>query len=348
MILSRLARWTAMPLRAAQVLTGAKDFAHPVIGSAALNARGLHEWRVRTAAHMASRRRAKLAPSLALELLADFERDGFLAIRELLPPTDFAALKEQVIGYAGPVRAMVQGDTTTLRMAIDPHMLRAAPALGALTRDARFRAAMRYVASSAAEPLLYVQAIVRHAGSAPDPQTNLHSDTFHATMKSWFFLTDVAADDGAFTYVPGSHRATPERLAWQRDKALAIGDSDRLSARGSFRVTEDELAGMRLPPPHRIAAPANTLVVADTCGFHARGPSGPDLARIEVWGYARRNPFLPFTGLDLLGLPGIAPRRIGALWAVRDRLKRWLGQPWREMGTMTIVEAIAKVRDQKK
>src|ERR1700694_3362140 len=46
----------------------------------------------------------------------------------------------------------------------------------------------------------------------PDPQTALHADTFHPTVKAWLFLTDVAADAGPFTYVPGSHRLTPERL----------------------------------------------------------------------------------------------------------------------------------------
>jgi hypothetical protein len=55
----------------------------------------------------------------------------------------------------------------------------------------------------------------------PDPQTALHSDISYPSMKAWLYLTDVALEDGPFVYVPGSHRATPARLAWERTKSLA-------------------------------------------------------------------------------------------------------------------------------
>ena len=78
--------------------------------------------------------------------------------------------------------------------------------------------------------------------------------------------------------------------------------------------------------------PANTLVVADTFGFHARGPSVRPSLRVELWAYGRRNPFLPWTGGDPLSLPGLAERRVPWLWGARDRLAPWLGQPWADVG----------------
>ena len=36
-----------------------------------------------------------------------------------------------------------------------------------------------------------------------DPQTDLHTDTFHPTVKAWLFLTDVAPETMPFVYVPG-------------------------------------------------------------------------------------------------------------------------------------------------
>lgn len=81
----------------------------------------------------------------------------------------------------------------------------------------------------------------------------------------------------------------------------------------------------------------NTLVVADTVGFHARGPSSRSGERVEIWSYARRNPFLPWLGGDLLSLPGIAERRIGWLWAARDRLEHLIGQPCKPVGRRTPV-----------
>jgi hypothetical protein len=167
----------------------------------------------------------------------------------------------------------------------------------------------------------------------PDPQTALHADTFHPTVKAWLFLTDVAEDEGPFVYVPGSHRMTPERLAWEKERSIhASAGLDRLSSRGSLRVRPDELSGLGLPAPKAFAVPANTLVVADTSGFHARGLSVRPSTRVEIWTYGRRNPFVPWTGLDPLSLPGIAHHRASIAWAIRDRLPDIMGQPWADVG----------------
>src|SRR5215469_6552843 len=60
---------------------------------------------------------------------------------------------------------------------------------------------------------------------------------------------------------------------------------------GSFRIDPDELASLGLPQPHAFAVPAGTLIVADTFGFHARGPSVRPSLRVEIWAYGRRSPF---------------------------------------------------------
>ena len=67
---------------------------------------------------------------------------------------------------------------------------------------------------------------------------------------------------------------------------------------GSFRIEPDELAALGLPAPRAFAVPANTLIVADTYGFHARGPSAGRSVRVEVWAYGRRSPFIPWTSFD--------------------------------------------------
>jgi len=323
------------PWWAAQLLTGAKSFAdNPLIGSDRLNRRGLHAWRVSLAHRMAQRRRAKLAADPDPADRAGFDRDGFVAWNDFLPSATFESLREQVLAYRGPAREMVQGDTITRRYAIDPAALRAIPAVRAFIADRRWRAMSRYVASFDIEPLLYIQSILPHRHDAPpDPQVNLHADTFHPTMKAWLFLEDVDLSTGPLTYVAGSHRLTPERLAWEHRRSLAVlRQDDRLSARGSLRIERDELAGLGLPQPTAFAVPANTLVIADTFGFHARGLATTRSTRIELWAYSRRNPFLPFTGLDLWSLPGLAERRIPLLWKTHDIYRRLIGQPWADVG----------------
>lgn len=327
--------WLALPWWTAQLLTGAKSFCdNPLIGSKRLNAKGLHRARVRAVHHLAGRRRARLGEALDAEQRAEFARQGYVLVPNYLPADQFAAMREAVLARASPAREMVQGDTVTRRIAIDADMLRDIPALRSLIREPRWVRLMHYVSSFRVEPLYYIQTILTHTNDAPaDPQTHLHADTFHPTMKAWYFLTDVAMEDGPLTYVPGSHQLTPERLRWEHEKAMSAPDGvDRLSARGSMRITREELPGLGLPDPVAFAVPANTLVVVDTCGFHARGRAFRPSMRIEIWAYSRRNPFLPWLGGDLLSLPGIAERRIPALWAIRDRLRKWVGQPWRDVG----------------
>ncbi|MFO1261026.1 MAG: phytanoyl-CoA dioxygenase family protein [Sphingomonadaceae bacterium] len=331
-------RWLMLPWWIAQLFTGAKSFRdNPLIGSKRLNRLGLHGWRVRTAHWLAARRRARLGKKLSAEDREQFERQGYVLISNFLPTEEFESLRSALLARAYPAREMVQGNAITRRIAINTAMLLDVPALRSLIRMPRWASLMRYVASFDIEPLYYIQTILTHrADGPPDPQLHLHDDTFHPTMKAWYFLSDVTEDDGPLTYVDGSHRLTAERLAWENSRALQAPEGmDFLSSRGSLRIEPEELPVLGLPPATHFTVPANTLVVVDTCGFHARGEASRPSMRIEIWAYSRRNPFTPWSGMDVFSLSGLAERRIGALWALRDRLKRWVGQPWTPVGTIT-------------
>lgn len=337
----KLAKLLLTPITAAQLLTGAKSFLdHPLIGSRRLNGLGLHTGRVRLAAWLCSWRRRRLAGKVRPDWREAFDRDGFVAVHDIVPPAQFPALREALLSYEGPAREMQQGDAITRRLAVDPGMLKAIPALRALLQREDIVALFHYVASFRTTPLHYIQTIVsRSSGNHPDPQEALHADTFHSSLKAWLFLNPVLEDEGPFTYVRGSHLFTPQRLAWERRRSLANPQEiDRLSARGSPRVVPDDLLAMNLGPPEGLAVPANTLVVADTLGFHARGASVRPGERVEIWSYARRNPFLPWLGGDLLSLPGLAERRVGLVWRLRDKFRNRLGQPWRPVGDRRAID----------
>lgn len=333
--MNRITKTLMAPIWAAQLITGAKSFLdNPLIGSRSLNERGLHTARVRLAARMCDWRRRRLAKRVRPEWRTAFDRDGFVVIPQIVPPKEFPALRDALLNYEGPAREMQQGDAITRRLAVDTEMLKAIPALQALLDRKDIVALLHYVTSYRITPLHYVQTIVSKVGGAEqDPQETLHADSFHSSLKSWLFLNKVSAEQGPFNYVPGSHRFTSERLAWEHSRSLANPrEIDRLSARGSPRINGDDLAAMKLPPAKAVVVDENTLVVADTVGFHARGPAVKAGERVEIWSYARRNPFLPWLGADLFSLPGIAERRIGFVWALRDRLKNWIGQPWQPVG----------------
>ena len=337
-----LLKWWRAPLWLLELGTGAKSFAdNPVLGSEALNRRGLHVARLKLAHRLAWARRHRLARGVPTEWREQFDRDGFVEVRDFLPPETFALLQQALLSGEFDSREQQQGDTITRRVPIGPDLLAAVPELGGLLGSQRWRSLLAYVASTRAEPLYYVQTILSgHAPGGPDPQLELHADTFHPSLKAWLFLTDVSDGQGPLTYVRGSHRLTPERIAWEQKRSVGIEASDRLSQRGSLRVSPDELPALNLSQPIKFAVPANTLVVIDTCGFHARGPSGKPTVRAEIWAYSRRTPFVPWAGFDLLSIPPIAIRRAEWLPHIVDRLDR-LGlkkQHWRPVGRKRPIE----------
>jgi len=300
--------WIAAPLWPLQLASGQKSFrANPLIGSPALNRRGLHLARVRIAERMAEARRAQLAPRIDAGSRAAYERDGFLVIVNALPADDFAALRRDL--EEAPLRSWErrEGSTVTRRGSLDLPDIRGRAPLERLMANPMMADLLRYVAGCGGEPLIHLQTVLAEGDSErPDPQNSLHMDTFHSTAKAWLYLQDVGPEDGPLLYVPGSHRATPERLKWEYDLSIGAAHADDPEiAAGSFRIGEEMLAALGYPAPRAMAVPANTLVVANTHGFHARKASAKPTSRSEIYGSLRRNPFLPYTGLHIRSLPGL-------------------------------------------
>lgn len=334
--IKRALRWCQTPIWLLGLFTGAKSFVdNPIIGSKRLNRAGLHVWRLIAAHRMAAWRRARLGRLVPADLRSDFDRDGFLVIPDLLPADEFAAIKSEIASADLECRSHQQGDTVTTRLPVGPELLRRVPALAQLLNSARWKGLMAYVASTRAQPLYYFQAISGGVSVGPaDPQLEIHSDTFQPSLKAWLFLTDVPDDGRPLTYVAGSHLLTRRRMAWERRKSIEMDELDVLSRRGSLRVRLDELRRLGLPKPTHFAVPANTLVVADTCGFHARAASNRPTLRIELWAYCRRTPLLPWTSPDFLSWQPLAIRRAGWMAGIVDWLDRrgWKQQHWRRSG----------------
>ena len=339
----RFLRWWRAPFWLFALLTGAKSFAdNPILGSRRLNRAGLHVRRKQLAHALARWRRARLARLLPADLRAQFDRDGFIVIPNFLAEDDFRGLQESLFETEFDCREHQQGDTLTRRVAVGPALLGRIPLLAAMLDSARWKGVMAYVASTRSAPLYYIQTIAAGAVDGPrDPQLQLHSDTFHPSLKAWLFLTDVPHEGRPLTYVAGSHRLTPQRAAWERSRSSNVmAAGDRLSQRGSLRISPEELPALGLPPPTRFSVPANTLVAVDTSGFHARADADRPTLRVEVWAYSRRSPFLPWTGGDLLSWRPLAIRRAEWLGSIVDWLDQrgWKVQHWRRVGPRNPLE----------
>ncbi|MER2518064.1 MAG: phytanoyl-CoA dioxygenase family protein [Candidatus Accumulibacter phosphatis] len=301
-----------LPLHALALAGKTKSFvANPLIGSHWLNERGLHRQRVDLADRSAWARRRQLGKVLAAEERDAYARDGFVVKRDFLPAELFARLQAEAPAHVAAAREMRQGPAVTRRVALDSVDAANLPACVAAANDPRIDQLMRYVGAHDAVPLLYLQTIiVDPARGNQDPQTVLHRDTFHAIAKAWLFLQDVGEDDGPFSYVPGSHRLTDAMRAWEYEESLKAAHSENVyHARGSFRMPPEDLGRLGLGPALKVVVPANTLVVADTHGFHARTPSLRPTLRMEIYGTLRGNPYGLGFGLDPLAWPGIRSRR---------------------------------------
>ena len=330
------ARWLLAPVWAAQLFTAAKTCdRNPILGSQRLNRRGLHVWRGRLAHRLAAARRRRLERLVDPADRGAFARDGVVTRPAFLPPALFEQVKAEVAGLQAPARETVEGETLTRLIRLTPRLLRSMPACRRMLALPAWTGLLRYVSSFDAEPNVFVQTLFfRTAPGKRDHQMQLHMDTFHPTMKAWLFLEDVAADAGPFTYAPGSHRRTPRRDAWERRMSVDAADPSTPSRGGSFRIGPHQLRRIGCRAPEPLATPANTLVVADTYGFHARGEAPAGTLRIAIYVTSRPNPFLPWTRLlprpqlDWLELltAWIAPRRRGDRRLVTGPLSP--AQPW--------------------
>ena len=315
-----------VPLAMPAVLSKQKSFkGNAVIGSRALNERGLHRRRVALAHAMSWRRRRALATRLRPGERAAFDRDGFVVREDALPRELFVRLVEELREVPRRAWEMRQGHAVTRLMPLPGRDdASAAAAVRRWLSSDEIRALVGYAAGRSGHYNPTLQTIATKPDpTSPDPQNTLHADTFHPTAKFWLFCHDVAADEGPFSYVPGSHLLTEGRLAWEHEQSLiATSVANAHHASGSFRMSEDELEGLGYGPLISLPVRANTLVVADTYGFHRRTPTNKPTVRTELHGMLRRNPFVPWNGLDPASLPIVNVHAQWWLFAARDRNAR--------------------------
>lgn len=322
-------QWLLLPLHAAMLATGAKSFENnPLIGSRWLNEKGLHLARRILARRMAERRRTACATALTPEDRAAFLRDGFLVKPNFLPQPMFDAMRQELFAGQMNAREFIDGYSHTRLIPLDASTLPKLPATRTALVHPEYRALHDYVGSFRLQPYQFVQTVHSNFREAePDVQSDFHMDTFYPTVKSWLFLDDVAEGEAGFTYVPGSHMPTRRHLAWERAASIGAAQApDRSTREGSIRIEPEQIARLGYPAPVQFAVRANTLIVADTSGFHRRGITEARTRRIAIWSYARGSPFQPWVGGDLIAATGLHQRAARLYWAAQDALKRARGK----------------------
>ena len=119
--------------------------------------------------------------------------------------------------------------------------------------------------------------------SLHDGQTDLHIDAPFNTHKLWLYLDDVTPDHAPFVYVPMSHKLDWVRL--RGDYLESIGKNF-----GSRKIGDEEVLRRGLETVV-VTCPRNTLVLANTCGYHGRAVGAPGATRRSLHMMFRSNPF---------------------------------------------------------
>lgn len=120
-------------------------------------------------------------------------------------------------------------------------------------------------------------------GTQEDPETALHSDCFFNTHKVWLYLSDVRLETGPLVFVKRSHRLTLDQLYFLYQESCQRN-------RGSRRITSDEIKRTGLAETI-VTCPKNTLVIANTLGYHRRLRGQPGQERYALHVQLRTNPF---------------------------------------------------------
>ena len=125
-----------------------------------------------------------------------------------------------------------------------------------------------------------------------DVQKVFHTDIFFPAIKYWYFPSEVKEEYGPFQYVENSVDFTEKLLDYYYEQSILISEDkwdrgrDKSHREGSMRILNEEIDKLGLKR-RSVSCKANTLVIANVSGFHARGHCTEPHIRNAVHGSIR-------------------------------------------------------------
>jgi len=246
-----------------------------------LNFLGLHLYRVLLAQRIHDRRNPALDDAANL-----YNRNGYIKISNFLPLDEFRSLRSRFESETQNNLAMKIGFN-------DNRFFLRYPEFNTLIKKCCHIRSLSDDAPNGVPRSQFWN--LQHNGT--DPQYRFHTDTFHPVCKMWLYLGDIDKESGPLTLVKGSHHLTRRRLQWEQETSMISPGSDLWHTRvqkggrpGPFRILEgsteeeelQELERIGYNDIVRLTGAANTLIIANTRGFHKRGEALPGTIRQQL------------------------------------------------------------------
>jgi hypothetical protein len=288
-----------------------KSFALPVIGNPLFNKLGLHVFRIRLADALLSLRRIQVSGfSRPLEY-SKFKKDGILILDDFLPEDEFQTLFTEITSTiksadaTTPIQGYGEegfGHKHSFDWGFDRYdggtlnrfyaITNKHPSTLAFLNNSKLKKLTTLLSGTYHDTSKYDLYKLHHGKEDlnTDSQKLIHRDTFHSSIKLWYFLEDVKPEHGPFHYAPGTHKMTRNRLKWEKNRSIKASQENK---GGAFRISEDELNELGNGVLTSFPVKANTLVIADIRGFHCRGAALENQDRISIYGNIRPSPYLP-------------------------------------------------------
>ena len=165
-------------------------------------------------------------------LIAQGHEDGVVIIPNFLPPEDFERLRSYCVTLRAapstrfePNRGKTGLDFTTSPIAKGD----SADAQFALEKIAGDRRLLDIVSALSRHritrpPQLGYQLLTMLDGEefVPDAETILHADRHYPTIKAYYSLNGSTTENGAYVWVPKSHRLTAARLRYEYADSISL------------------------------------------------------------------------------------------------------------------------------
>ena len=234
----------------------------------ALNLFGAQVLRMLTARSLYAARSAPVDNDIQ-DYVNEVKREGMIAIPDFLKPEQFNAVREEYLNiFRNTSRSQILtrgSNTVELIFLKDLNQADAKDAGKYFFYNPKLRAIFHALEKQPLDSLratMSFELLTQHDGDTADPETKFHNDIFYNTHKAWLYLDDVAEENGPLVYVKRSHHLSPCQLLYVYKESLGKNE-------GSRRITPQEIVRRELTETRCVCA-RNTLVIANTFGYHRR------------------------------------------------------------------------------